>query len=72
MVMEWKTVKTAYGFSQALLYEFEKACCRDTVLFQFIHDPRFGLPHFGTVVVFNIVVSSKMEHAVDGVEKEFA
>ena len=50
----------------------QKTCRAGIVFFQFFHDSGFSLPHFRAVAFVDVVVSSEMEHAVDGVEKEFA
>ena len=50
----------------------QEPCRAGIVFFQFFHDSGFSLPHVRAVAFIDIVVSGEMEHAVDGVEKEFA
>ena len=50
----------------------QEPCRAGIVFFQFFHDSGFRLPHVGAVAFVDIVVSGEMEHAVDGVEEEFA
>ena len=50
----------------------QEPCRAGIVFIQFLHDSGLGLPHFGAVAFIDVVISGEMEHAVDGVEEEFA
>ena len=50
----------------------QKTCRAGIVFIQFLHDSCLGLPHFGAVAFIDVVVTGEMEHAMDGVEEEFA